>query len=51
MHMLPPYEGLQSFSEFPVINRISAAGINLPTYAALTEEDVAYISETLLQSL
>ncbi|MFB0844179.1 DegT/DnrJ/EryC1/StrS family aminotransferase [Paenibacillus oleatilyticus] len=48
MHVLPPYEKLQSASEFPVAGRIAAQGINLPSYGTLTEADVRYISSTLL---
>lgn len=48
MHVLPPYEKLQSATEFPVAGRIAAQGINLPSYGTLTEADVRYISSTLV---
>ncbi|WDL95152.1 DegT/DnrJ/EryC1/StrS family aminotransferase [Alicyclobacillus sp. ALC3] len=44
MHRLPPYAHLHENSEFPVANRISTRGLNLPTYAALRREDIDYIS-------
>jgi perosamine synthetase len=47
MHILPPYVGLQQSKEFPVSNRISKQGINVPTFASLTSDDIAYISNKL----
>ncbi|MUT68733.1 DegT/DnrJ/EryC1/StrS aminotransferase family protein [Paenibacillus sp. NEAU-GSW1] len=44
MHVLPPYEGLQSHEEFPVANRIASQGLNVPTYGGLSEADIQYIT-------
>jgi perosamine synthetase len=41
MHVLPPYEDRSG--AFPVADRLSACGINLPTHGMLTEDDVDYI--------
>ena len=49
MHVLPPYQHLQSGSEFPVASRICAQGINLPSYGTLTEEDIKWISRMLIE--
>lgn len=51
MHVLPPYQGLQEPEAFPVMNKIAASGINVPSYAGLTEEDIAYISSRILELL
>jgi perosamine synthetase len=45
MHILPPY--LEKDARYPVAEKISCRGINLPTHAGLTEEDIRYISETI----
>lgn len=51
MHVLPPYQHLGDANDFPIANRISARGMNLPTWAGLTREDIRYVSEILLESL
>lgn len=51
LHILPPYRGLQPERDFPVANRICPRGINLPTYATLQEDDVAYICGCLLEEI
>jgi perosamine synthetase len=43
MHQLPPYREAAKFGSFPVADRLSARGINLPTFADLTREDVAWV--------
>jgi perosamine synthetase len=48
MHILPPYRNFQPMHEFPVANRIAAAGMNIPSHGGLSEEDIAYISETII---
>ena len=45
MHILPPY--LEKDARYPVAEKISSRGINLPTHAGLTEEDIRYISVTI----
>ncbi|MFC0524553.1 DegT/DnrJ/EryC1/StrS family aminotransferase [Pontibacillus salicampi] len=50
MHVLPPYEDKRK-GAYPVAERLYVKGINLPSYASLQEEDIAYISTSLLESL
>lgn len=51
MHQLPPYEEAGRKARFPVADRLSARGINLPTWAGVTHEDVHYICQSLLESV
>ena len=44
-HVLPIYQGCCAGQDFPVAAHISRQGLNLPTSADLTEEDIAYICE------
>ncbi len=41
MHALPPYE--DRVRAFPVADRLSARGLNLPTHGLLTEDDVEFV--------
>jgi perosamine synthetase len=43
MHILPPYSNISNPDEFPVANWISSRGVNLPTHAKLSEEDIQYV--------
>lgn len=45
LHIMPPYE--EAEGEYPVAERLSRNGINLPTHALLKEEDIAYISKKI----
>ena len=45
MHTLPPHADGQ---QYPVAEALSARGVNLPTHGQLTESDVEYISNVLL---
>lgn len=47
MHILPPYKHNQSLADFPVANRIASQGMNLPSHADLTDEDIQHICRTL----
>jgi perosamine synthetase len=49
IHILPPYHG--SGGDFPVAETESARGVSLPTHAALTRDDVAYVVERLARHL
>jgi perosamine synthetase len=49
MHTMPPY--YEGGKVFPVAERISRGGINLPTHGLLTEEDVAFIASRLAAAL
>jgi len=51
MHVLPPYRHLTKGQEFPVADRLAQRGINLPTWAGLTEEDVQFVSHNLLKCI
>ena len=45
MHVMPPY--YDENANCPVSEKIAAAGINLPTHAQLTREDVSYICDKI----
>lgn len=47
MHTLPAYRGLAEGQHFPVAYWLAARGINLPTWAGLTREDVAFVCQVL----
>jgi perosamine synthetase len=51
MHSLPPYVDLAGDERFPIAEHISKNGINLPTSANLTYDEVRYVSESLRASL
>jgi perosamine synthetase len=51
VHALPPYRDLARGQSFPVADRISSRGINLPTCASLSRADVDYVSECLTECL
>lgn len=50
IHTLPPYASADNYS-CPVAEQISTRGINLPTWAGLTKDDVHCICDALAQSL
>lgn len=47
MHQMPPYH--EPHGHYPVADRLAARGINLPTHALLTEDDVARIARALAE--
>jgi perosamine synthetase len=49
MHVLPPY--FEPDGDYPVADRLAAEGICLPTHAALTEEDVRRVAESLREAV
>lgn len=49
MHALPPYAEFSRGETYPVADRISRGGINLPTWAGLTLEDVHQVCDSLLE--
>ena len=51
MHLLPPYKSSNVDSKFPIADRISSRGINLPTWGGLTRDDIQYICQTLRTGL
>ncbi len=51
MHSLPPYYDEEGDRAFPVTTDLSARGINLPSSASLTREDVDYVCAVLKECL
>lgn len=49
LHTLPPYIKSSGAESHPVAERIASRGINLPTWAGLTREDVREVCDTLLE--
>lgn len=47
MHTLPPYRRLARGKRFPVAERIASRGLNLPTSARLTHEDIDLVCDAL----
>jgi perosamine synthetase len=47
MHTLPMYR--ESGSCFPVADALAGSGFNVPSSSTLTEKEIAYICETLIQ--
>jgi perosamine synthetase len=45
MHQMPPYH--EPHGQYPVADHLAARGVNLPTHALLTEDDVARIAGAL----
>ncbi|MEW6418728.1 MAG: DegT/DnrJ/EryC1/StrS family aminotransferase [Nitrospirota bacterium] len=45
MHVLPPYK--RSENKYPVADSIASRGLNLPTHALLTEENIVYIADKI----
>jgi perosamine synthetase len=46
LHTLPPY-ATQDGQTYPVATRLAASGLNLPSSASLTVDDVEYVCEAL----
>jgi len=51
MHILPPYRGSRRKTSCPVAESIAQRGMNLPTWAGLSEKDVQFVCEGLLECL
>jgi perosamine synthetase len=49
LHFLPPYqdEGRYPEGKFPVSEELGATGINLPTFTALKNEEIEFVSEAI----
>jgi perosamine synthetase len=47
IHSLPPYADPSRSEDFPVADGIAARGLNLPTSATLTEDDIEYVCGAL----
>lgn len=51
LHQMPPYFSCDGNQEFPVTTRLAASGINLPSSARLSDDDIAHIAKKLHQCL
>jgi perosamine synthetase len=51
IHTLPPYLATSGIDGFPVANRLGRRGLNLPTWAGLTRDNVRHVCNTLLEYL
>ena len=52
MHQLPPYQkAAGKRRRFPIADRLSSRGVNLPTWAGVTRDDVALICRSMLAIL
>lgn len=51
IHQLPPYLKSVLGEKFPVADRIARFGINLPTWAGLTRDDIGHICSQFLEIL
>lgn len=47
MHVMPPYK--EAEENYPVAVYIASRGINLPTHGLLTSEDIAFISNKIIE--
>jgi perosamine synthetase len=47
LHTMPPYLQESYSDSFPVAERLSPRGLNLPTWAGMTSEDVQYVCNTI----
>jgi len=46
-HIMPIYTGFEN-NDFPVTNSLSYRGLNLPSYPELTDQDIYYIANTIV---
>ncbi|MNW54202.1 DegT/DnrJ/EryC1/StrS aminotransferase family protein [compost metagenome] len=46
MHQMPPY--YEENADYPISDRISARGFNIPTNATLNDEEIRYICDRLI---
>lgn len=51
MHILPPYLQSAKGQLFPVADRLSGRGVNLPTWAGLKREDIKFVCDTLTKHI
>ena len=51
MHVLPMYKGLCDGQNFPIADQVSATGMNLPSSANLSADDIRYICDSLVTVL
>lgn len=51
MHVMPPYLDETGDTAFPVTTNLAKRGINLPSSATLTREQIAYVASSLLAAI
>ena len=51
MHTLPPYLELAKGQHFPIADLLGARGINLPTWAGLTQDDVRFVCHAIREGI
>jgi perosamine synthetase len=51
MHVLPPYRDPHGDTTFPVSTALAAQGLNLPSSASLTRQEVDYVCEVLKRAV
>ena len=51
MHTLPMYKKFAKGQEFPVAESLAERGFMLPSSAQLTEEDVGFVCDQLIDAL
>lgn len=48
-HTMPPYQKSVGKQEFPVAEWLSGNGISLPTWAGMTESDIQYVCDAVIE--
>ena len=51
MHSLPMYRSVSGEKTYPVADHLSAHGMNLPSYAQLSPDDIEYVCDSLTRIL
>jgi len=51
LHTLPPYRDERGAGGYPVAESLAARGLNLPSSALLTRDDVEYVTTALRRAL
>lgn len=51
IHSLPPYSRLTEGQSYPAADLIASSGINLPTYANISEHEVEHVCRSLLEAV
>ena len=51
LHTLPPYVEISKNKSFPIAERLAAQGMNLPSSASLSQNEITFICETISRVL
>ena len=51
IHLMPPYAADAGGERFPIAERLAAQGINLPTFAGLTRDEVRRVADALRSAI